>query len=274
MIIDRLPSFVQRFFSLRKPRLSKSQYRHLRSVVPGIAVTLRAENVIHLSAAAPEQGYRTSKGSFLSRSDGDAPALVGQAAMGLLAAMEPRPGEVACLILDYNRIPKEGRRMDWVSKLWDHKRQKFVRGHIALAAAVLFRGVVLPWRVELWKPKGLKGRPGAPRYRKLADMAAAMVEAFAPPEGVKVRALFDALYLCPRVARACGARGFTFSSVAARNRSFTPFAADRKGGRGEAKGKKTGRLMPGLIRYRGRNVRMKRTRDKVAKLRIAKADGT
>jgi len=268
VIIDRLPSFVQRFFSPMRPRLSKPQYRHLWSLVLGAVVTLRPTKLSHLSAAGPRLGHRTSKGSFLSRSDWDAPALVEQAVMGLLAAMKPKAGEVAYLILDDNRIPKKGRRMEWVSKLWDHKQQKFVRGHIVLTAAVLFRGVVLPWRIELWKPKG---HPGAPRYRKLTDMAAALVKAFQPPTGLKVRVLFDAFYLCPQVAGACAAKDFTFFSVAARNRSFT---ADRAGGRGgKGKGRKIGRLMPGLIRYRGKNVRMKRTRGKVAGLRIAAADG-
>jgi hypothetical protein len=143
-----------------------------------------------------------------------------------------------------------------------------VHGHIAPSAAVCRRGVAIPWRIELYKPKG---HPGQPRYRKLTDMAAAMVRAFAPPaRGVAVRVLFDAFYLCPQVARACGGKGFTFFSVAARNRSFAP---DRKGGRAKAKGRKIGRLMPGLIRYRGTNVRMERARGKVAELRIARADG-
>ena len=44
--------------------------------------------------------------------------------------------------------------MGWVSKIWDHKQQKFVRGHVVLTAAIAFRGVVMPWRIELWKPKG------------------------------------------------------------------------------------------------------------------------
>lgn len=52
--------------------------------------------------------------------------------------------------------------MGYVSKIWDHKRRRFVRGHVALSAAVAFRGVVLPWRVELWKPKGHPGAPALP----------------------------------------------------------------------------------------------------------------
>jgi len=184
--------------------------------------------------------------------------------MGLLASMEPRPGEVAYLILDDTRIPKRGRRMGYVSKIWDHKQQRFVRGHVALTAALLFRGVVLPWRVELWKPKGL---PGPPRYRKLTDMAAAMVRAFDPPAGVKVRVLFDAFYLCPTVTRACAGKGFTFFSVAARNRALTTGEGRRKRRRSIAG------LMPGLIRHRGKGVRMRRTRGKAATLRLASADG-
>ena len=264
MIIDRLPPCVQRFFAPARAMLSKPQYPHLWSLVLAVAVSLRAAKLVHLSAAAaasPDGGHRTSRGAFLSRSGWDAPALVDRAGSDLLAAMKPRAGEVAYLILDDTRIAKRGRKMGYVSKIWDHKRQRFVRGHVALVAAVAFRGVVLPWRVELWKPKG---HPG-PRYRKLTDMAAAMVREFAAPAaGVKVRVLFDAFYLCPQVAGACEAKGLTFFSVAARNRTFTT---------ANGKGRKIAALMPGLIRHRGRNVRMRRSRKAAARLRIACADG-
>jgi SRSO17 transposase len=283
VIIDRVPSFLQGFFRPLKGRLSKPQFPHLWSLVLALAVDLRAAKLMHLSAAAPGHGHRTSKGAFLSKSDWDAPALVEQAALGLLAGMKPRPGEVLYLILDDNRMPKRGRKMDWVSKIYDHKGHRFVRGHIALTAAVCFRGVMLPWRVELCKPKGQPKGLG-PRYRKLTDIAAAMVKAFDAPEGLKVRVLFDAFYLCPKMARACDSKGFTFFSVAARNRNFTT-GQESQEGQGKHGGKHGGKrgarrrrrkvatLMPGLIRHQGRDVRMKRSRGKVARLRIACRDG-
>jgi len=158
VIISRLPSFVQRFFSPAQAVLSKPQFPHLWGLVLSVAVSLRAAKLVHLSAATPGGGHRTRKGAFLSRSDWDAPALVERATSDLLAAMYPRPGEVVYLILDDTRIAKRGKQMGYVSKIWDHKQQKFVRGHVALTAAVMFRGVVMPWRVELWKPKGLVDR--------------------------------------------------------------------------------------------------------------------
>lgn len=209
MIISHLPSFAQRFFRPFKPQLSKPQFAHLWSLVLGIVINLRAAKLVHLSALAPTAGHRTRCGAFLSQSDWDAPALLHEAATDLLASMKPQAGETLYLILDDTRLPKRGGKMGFVSKIWDHKQHKFVKGHIVLTAAIAFRGVVMPFRIDLWKPKG---HPG-PRYRKLTNMAAQIIKALAAPAGVKVRVLFDAFYLCPFVARACESKGFTFFSV-------------------------------------------------------------
>lgn len=260
VIISRLPSSLQCFFRPLRCKLSCDQFRHLWSLVLALAVNLRAAKLLHLSNVTPAAGHRTRHGAFLSQSEWDAPVLVEQTAATLLERMKPRAGEVIELVLDDTRIGKRGRKMDHVSKIWDHKQQKFVRGHIVLLAAVVFRGVVLPWRVDLWKPKG----HGGPRYRKLTDMAAAMIKDLAAPAGTKVRVLFDAFYLCPAVTKACESKGFSFFSVAQRNRNFTT-ANGRK--------RKIARLMPGLIRHQGRSVRMMRARRKHARLRIASVDG-
>src|SRR5215203_1669050 len=124
VILTHLPSFVQPFFSPVRPLLSKPQFAHLWGLVLAVVVNLRAAKLVHLSAAAPRHGHRTSAGAFLSRGDWDAPALVEQAAAGLLASMRPKAGEVLYLILDDNRIAKRGRKMGYVSKIcvskiWD-----------------------------------------------------------------------------------------------------------------------------------------------------------
>lgn len=269
MIINRLPSVLQRFFTPMRPALHKPQFAHLWSLVLAVAINVRGAKLLHLSALTPAAGHRTRRGAFLSHSQWDAPALVERAAGDLLAAMRPQAGETLYLILDDTRIAKRGSRMDRLSKVWDHKQQKFVRGHVVLTAAVAFRGsgVVLPWRLQLWKPKGQPASAYAPRYRKLTDLAAAMIRDFHPPlaaAGLKVRVLFDAFYLCPAVCKACQERGFTFFSVAQRNRQFTT---------GNGKRRKLADLMPGLLKHRGRTVRMARAHGRRAALRIAGADG-
>jgi hypothetical protein len=260
MIIDRCPALVQGFFRPFKLRLSKAQYAHLWALVVALAINLRRANVLCLSELLPESGHRTSHGGFLGRSDWDSAALVEMTAANLLLGMKPRPGEVLHLLLDDTRMLKRGKKMGLLSKIWDHKEQKFGRGHVALAGVMDFRGVVLPWRMELWKPRKAVGKAA---YVKLTDMAAAMIRDFQPPAGVKVRVLFDAFYLCPAVTQACQGRGFTWFSVASKNRTFT------SGG----KRRKIGRLAKGRLRHKGKAVPMDRSGKRRVSLRITACDG-
>jgi hypothetical protein len=101
--------------------------------------------------------------------------------------------------------------------------------------------------------------------RKLTDMAAQMIRDFGAAQGVKVRVLFDAFYLCPTVSTACVSKGFFFFSVAQRGRNFITAA--------NGKTRKIARLMPGLIRHQGKTVCMNRSRGKHTTLRIAAVDG-
>jgi hypothetical protein len=67
--------------------------------------------------------------------------------------MKPKAKEVIYLIIDDTRIEKRGRTMEAVTKIYDHKTLRFVRGHIVVTAALMFRGVVMPWKIVLWIPR-------------------------------------------------------------------------------------------------------------------------
>lgn len=259
MIIDRRPPGLQAFFDPFRARLSRPQFAHLWSLVLAWAVNVRRSVVWHLAARLPDGRHRTSRGRFLTHADWDAAALLGEAVGRELRRMKPRRGEALDLIIDDHRIAQRGRTMHGLSKIWDHKQQRFVHGHIVVTAAVLFRGVIFPWRFELWLPKSC----GAKTYRKTTRIAADLIAAFDPPTGLKVRVLFDAFYLCPLVTKACEHRGFSWFSVASRNRWFTrAWGVDQK----------IADLGPGLLKYRGRMVRMKRSRG-TRPLRIVDAPG-
>lgn len=95
--------------------------------------------------------------------------------------------------------------MEDVSKLWDHAHQKFARGHMVVTVPIHFRGITLPWRLQVWLPKEIAGA----EYLKTTEIAAQLIRQFQPPKGVKVRVLFDAFYLCATVTKACENMGFS-----------------------------------------------------------------
>ena len=253
------PKLLQAVFRPFRQRLSKPQYSHLCWFLFALMISSRKVKLSHIARVAPRGGHRTSCGSFLS-ADWDAPSLVEDQARRVLRSMKPQPNEVIYVIIDDTRIEKRGRKMEAVSKIYDHKTLRFVRGHIVVKAALMFRGVVLPWKIDLWIPKDQAGAT----YRKINQIAADMIRSFQPPKGLKVRVLFDAFYLAPNVAKACESRGFTWFSVASKNRKLT---------RRHCQTRTIKEFAPGVLKHHSRRVRLRRARC-WRWLRIACVDGT
>jgi SRSO17 transposase len=259
MIIVRIPMFLQSTLAPLRSFTSVPQFAHLRWIVLAMVMNTRKAKLVHLSGLTPNAGHRTSNGSFLS-APWDAPSLLLDQAMRTLRSMKPKKGETIYLLIDDTRISKRGKKMEALSKIWDHKQQSFVRGHMIVTAAILFRDVVLPCQISLWLPKAFAGSS----YRKTTEIAAGMIDCFEPPEGLKTRVLFDAFYLCPSVVRACENKGFFWFSVASKNRKLT--------GRRYARKETIRDFAPAVLKHHGQRVRLRRSRG-WRWMRIASVDG-
>lgn len=259
MIIDNCPRFVQRFLKPVGSGLSRPQWVHLWQMVLAVAVSNTGTTLKVLAEMIKDGCHRTRLGAFIKDANFDEAAMLRQTALATLRRMGPRRGESIELLIDDTRIAKRGWQMACLQKIWDHSHQRYVRGHIWVFAALRFRGVVLPWRIVLWKPRKDAGKA----FLKSTEIAAAIIEQLNLPWRLKVRVLFDAFYLCPVVSKACENKGFLWFSVAARNRAFT---------RNRGKRGKIGQLAPGWLKHQARTVHMPRARGKRV-LRIAKVDG-
>jgi hypothetical protein len=247
VVVHFCPQFLQVLLAGAASLLSVPQAYLLRQLISAWLLGCGGK-MVH--AARRFKGrHRTSLARFLNKSRWDATKVLTTLALRVLRRLKPAAGEFIYLILDDTRITKRSRKMPGVKKIWDHTAQCFVRGHIVVTAAVMFRGVVLPWRFTLWLPEDYCRRKHR-TFHKLTAIAAEMVRSFTPPEGLKVRVLFDAFYLCKPVTAACEDRGFTWFSVASRNRLLL-----------QDRGWRTiGELGPGLIKHGGQRVRMRRSR--------------
>jgi len=259
MIIDNCPKFLRSFFKPIQPYFSKPQFNHLWAMTLALIIRIGRANIRGVSKVLPQQGHRTSHGHFLAQSQWNASAVLDDRVWAMIRRMRPKLGETIYLLLDDTRNGKRGKKMVCLSKIWDHTHQRYVRGHIVVTGAVMFRGVVFPWRFVLYRPR----KYAKSSYRKLTEIAADIIDEFTPPEGMKVRILFDAYYLCPKVTKTCEKRGFTWFSVASKNRTFTGVRAGKR---------RISDFAPGFLRHKGQSVRMPRSRG-WATLRIAWADG-
>jgi len=261
MVVRSMPRDVQWALRAAREYCSRPQWSHLVFGVTGWLLCSAAK--LCRVAGAAKGGHRTSLARFLSQAEWAADMVLKAVTLELVRWLRPRSGEGLLLLIDDTRIAKRAKRMAALTKIWDHTSQRFVHGHIVVHAAIVFRGVTLPWSFELWLPEKYCRREQL-AYRKVTSIAAEMIGTFTPPNGVKVRVLFDAFYLCASVTKACELRGFTWFSVASKNRRIS------REGRGQSG--QLGDLAAGVLKHRSGHVRMKRDRG-WRWLRIATIDG-
>jgi SRSO17 transposase len=252
------PSVLQAMLVPFLNQLSLPQRRHFRWFVFGILMSVRSSKLSHVAKVAPRGGHRTGCGNFL-RSHWDSSGILQQRAVETLRWMKPGKRDVLYVLIDDTRIEKRGRKMEAVSKMYDHKSQRFIHGHMVVTVALMFRGVVLPWKFEVWLPKDFAGKS----YRKTTQMAADMIGEIKLPFECKVRVLFDAFYLAPCVVKACESRGFRWFSVASKNRKVCRKHCQKRSIKDFA---------PGVLRHHGKRCRLRRSRS-WRWMRIASVDG-
>lgn len=109
--------------------------------------------------------------------------------------------------------------MQGVGWIYDPVSGRNVRGHQYVTAVIEFRGQVIPFGIRLYVKKE-QCRDVGVEFKKTTQLAADLVRAFDPPEGLEVLVEFDSYYLCPVVVQACRERGFHFISTLKSNRNL------------------------------------------------------
>jgi SRSO17 transposase len=227
--IGRYPPFGKRFFRMARKLIGSCHFQHFWRVVLALAGMQGRRSLNRMQGLFKGRRTRQAIADFLKKAAWDAPEVLRQQALDLLGQLGCRAGDTVYLLLDDTQKRKRGKRMDALKKIFLHAEKVYATGHTMLGAALVFRGVVIPFRISLWAPKPFcqaSQREPNPadriRFRKLTELAADAIDAVALPEGVKGIVLFDAYYLCPTVTQACQRNGFRYVGVAKKNRNFFP----------------------------------------------------
>jgi SRSO17 transposase len=232
--ITSLPPSCKRFFRIARKITGACHRDHLWRVVILIASSHGHRSLSKIEKATGRRRSRQAISHFLSQAEWDAPELLREHALDTLRQLGWRTGDMLCLILDDTQKRKRAKQMDAVSKLFLHAEKIYAPGHTIAGCVLVYRGVVIPYAVQLWAPKEFCRKTARPEYpdppvkfRKLTEIEAEMVQSLVLPSPGKAVVLFDSYYLCPTVVRACEARGFHYIGVAKKNRNFFPDGRDR-----------------------------------------------
>ena len=230
--IVNFPSALKGFFGSLTTCFHWEHFEYFRLLVLLVAFAWGRRNVSNLCRHLPDCGrpHRTRFNNFLLLDRWDAEAALRTKAYELLRRLDPHPGDVVELIIDDSKKEKRGRDMEAVGFLHDPVTGRKVRGHDYVKAVIRFKGYTIPFAIALYVKREHCRAVGV-RFRKLTQIASEFINAFSPPDGIKVRVLFDSFYFCRLVAEACRAKGFRFVSTIKSNRSLFKGGRKLKAGR-------------------------------------------
>ncbi len=279
--IGQIPRILEPFLAGLETHFSKPQFRHFRALLMALAVSFGRRNVASLYAAMQETTCRQKLNDFMVESRWAAEDVLRDAALFTLMSMEPRNGERLEILVDGSGKRKRGQSMDALGFIREAGIPCSVPGHKFLKVALRFRGVILPWAIDMYIPKKFFKRPAGKdlaertgrRFGTLNEMAAALL-ATMPDEWasfLKVYVLMDSGFCNPTVCSAVREKGLHFICAAQSTRNFW---VDR--GRRKTKKVTLRRHTPGVLRYQGRDVELepKRPGGKKRRFRLATQTGT
>lgn len=227
--IGKFPAFGKRFFRLARKLIGCCHFQHFWRIVTALAGMQGRRSLKRMQSLFQDRRTRQAIADFLKKAAWDAPNVLRQQALERLKELGCRAGDTVYLLLDDTQKRKRGKKMDALQKIFLHAEKVYATGHTMLGAALVFRGVVLPFQISLWAPRTFcEASQNEPEpedqliFRKLTEMAADALETLGLPKGVKGIALFDSYYLCPTVTNACDRQGFRWISVSKKNRKFAP----------------------------------------------------
>jgi SRSO17 transposase len=225
--------------------LSKVQQRNLQDLILGL---IHGSNGQCLGTARTiGRRSHSTYSRFLNQSAWDHATALRKVAIRIIENMKPQAGEAIYLIIDDTKIAKRCRITDAASTLHDHASNSFIHGHQVVMAWVVFRGVRLPWAMQLWLPKKFCRKHGL-SFLRSTDIAAQMIREFKAFEQLEKVALFDSFYLCAQVTFSCLFHDFSWISIAKSNRNLTVNNSI----------KKLSRRAPGLLRGASQHIKQRR----------------
>lgn len=219
--IVRFPKKLESFFQPLENQFHWDHFEYFRTLVLLFVFAWGRRNIssLYRHLDSRNQPHRSRFNNFLNVGRWVPKVALQLKARELLALLNPQKGEVIELILDDSKKQKHGKTMDGVSWIHDPVTNRKIKGHQYVTAVLRFRGQVIPWGIRLYLKKEDAAALGQP-FKKTTQLAADLIDAFDPPQGVSVRVLFDSYYLCRAVVKACRKKDFRFISTLKSNRNL------------------------------------------------------
>lgn len=218
--LQRIPLQVE--FSLIELQqfFNDYQWLHFQSILLALLVTPYKATLSGMVKVLSFGSHRSKHNEFLN----DCSAILSKAlkfyAMSILQLLK-KSGEAIYFIIDDTTNKKRGKHILAAFSFFDHTNKQYIWGQQLVCAIIEYRGVAIPYAIELYIPQD-EARKNGYTFNKKTAIASEILEMFEPDEkqcscgGVFVVA--DTYYASPSIMKLCRQRRYSFVSMLKTNR--------------------------------------------------------
>jgi len=116
----------------------------------------------------------------------------------LILNLLKRDGEAVYFIIDDTYNKKRGKHILAAFKFFDHISKKYIWGQQLVCAIIEYRGIVIPYAIEVYIPKDTAIKNGY-EFKKKTPIALEILKEFEVDESQEVFVVVDTYYASPSI---------------------------------------------------------------------------
>lgn len=212
----RIPQQIHVLLIELQTLFSVPQWTHVQTMILSLLITPFKPTVAGRTRALHMGSHRTKHNEFLQKYHSLLCRALCLYAMKLVALLS-RTSEALYLIIDDTKAAKRGKHMAAASYMFDHVSKRYMWGHHFVCAILKYRGVTIPYAIELYRSKEDCAKRHVP-FRKLTTIAQEIIDSL-PDFGCKqVYVVADTYYGSSTILQHIRTKGFHFVGVLKSNR--------------------------------------------------------
>ena len=214
--LQRVPLQVEFLLIEFQQFFNDYQWLHFKSILLSLLVTPYKATLSGMVKILSFGSHRSKHNEFLNDCSSILSKVLKFYAMLILHLLK-KPGEAIYFIIDDTTNKKRGKHIIAAFNFFDHTIKQYIWGQQLVCAVIEYRGIVIPFAIEVYIPKENVKVTDSP-FRKKTTIAFEILKEFEADEKQEVFVVADTYYASPSIFELSRQRKYSFVSMLKTNR--------------------------------------------------------
>jgi hypothetical protein len=217
MIISPVIDVMEELLEQYRPCFSKPQFENFSTYTVGLITCEGKKNIQAINQTFMDAKNQSSLNRFLTKSSWNLESVQNKRLSLANEKLHGSKGSTGYVLLDDTINKKTGKHMEDAGYHYDSKEGKAVWGHDIVTTHYVNCDIEYPLRLSLYVKKETCEQKKV-EFKTKIQLAVEQINAFTPPEGVRIMLGFDCWFFCRQIVDAAKARGWDWVTQADSNR--------------------------------------------------------